>query len=486
MANFDLFVIGAGSGGVRAARIAAAHGAKVAIAEDYRVGGTCVIRGCVPKKLLVYGAHFAEDLNDAAMFGWDVPQTRFDWPVLRDNVQAEVARLEGAYTETLTNHDVTILAERATITGPTSVRLESGREIAAKTILVATGARPALPEIDGIEHAITSNEVFHLDKLPKRIVIVGGGYIANEFAGIFLEFGSKVTLVNRSETLLRHYDQQIVDRLIQISVRKGIDFRFNALIDRIETRDDGLLHIAMTGCDDLDADALLFATGRVPNVEGLGLEDVGVEINERGAISVDADSRTSVPSIYAIGDVTDRVQLTPVAIREGHAFADSLFGDNPWRVDYSSIPSAVFSHPPLAAVGMTEGEARNKTRLGAHLYVRFPGDEECARRPQRALAVQAGGRRLDRRDCRHSHDRAGRAGNPPGGGDRGKGRAQEGRFRRDLRASPDDGRRTGADALGGQLDRSPWSSEPSPRTRCSALDLPAETAKVTVDAGSLA
>ena len=356
--SFDLVVIGAGSGGVRAARIAAAHGAKVAIAEDFRVGGTCVIRGCVPKKLLVYGAHFAEDLNDAAMFGWDVPQCRFDWPVLRDNVQAEVTRLEGAYTETLTNHDVTILAERATITGPTSVRLANGRELGAKTILVATGARPALPEIDGIEHAITSNEVFHLEKLPKRIVIVGGGYIANEFAGIFLEFGSKVTLVNRSETLLRHYDQQIVDRLIQISVKKGVDFRFNALIDRIEKRDDGL-HIAMTGCDDLEADALLFATGRVPNVEGLGLEDVGVKINERGAIKVDADSRTAVPSIYAIGDVTDRVQLTPVAIREGHAFADSVFGGNPWRVDYSSIPSAVFSHPPLAGVGMTEGEARN-------------------------------------------------------------------------------------------------------------------------------
>jgi glutathione reductase (NADPH) len=359
MADFDLVVIGAGSGGVRASRIAAAHGAKVAIAEDYRVGGTCVIRGCVPKKLLVYGAHFAEDLNDAAMFGWDIPQCRFDWPVLRDNVQAEVTRLEGAYRDTLTNHDVTILTERATITGPKSVRLASGREIGAKTILVATGARPVLPEIEGIEHAITSNEVFHLEKLPKRIVIVGGGYIANEFAGIFLEFGSKVTLVNRSDVMLRQYDQQIVDRLIQISVKKGIDFRFNALIDRIEKRDNRL-HIAMTGCDDLEADALLFATGRVPNVEGLGLDEVGVEINERGAIKVDADSRTTVPSIFAIGDVTDRVQLTPVAIREGHAFADSQFGDKPWQVDYSSIPSAVFSHPPLAGVGMTEGEARNQ------------------------------------------------------------------------------------------------------------------------------
>ena len=359
MADFDLIVVGAGSGGVRAARIAAAHGAKVAIVEEYRVGGTCVIRGCVPKKLLVYGAHFAEDLNDAAMFGWDVPSCRFDWPVLRDNVLAEVTRIEGAYTETLTNHDVTIFTERAVLTGPNSVRRARGKDLTAKTILIATGARPALPEIEGIEHAITSNEVFHLDKLPRRIVIVGGGYIANEFAGIFLKFGSQVTLVNRTDTLLRHYDQQIVDRLIQISVRKGINFRFNALIDRIEKRDDGL-HIAMTGCDDLEADALLFATGRVPNVEGLALDAAGVELNDRGAVKVDEDSRTNVPSIYAIGDVTDRVQLTPVAIREGHAFADTMYGNKPWRVDYGCIPSAVFSHPPLASVGLTEGEAKNK------------------------------------------------------------------------------------------------------------------------------
>jgi len=361
MADYDLFVIGAGSGGVRAARIAASHGAKVAIAEEYKVGGTCVIRGCVPKKLLVYGAHFAEDLNDAAMFGWDVPTKRFDWPVLRDNVQAEVCRLEAAYTETLTSHEVGIFEERAELVGPNSVKLASGRTIEAKNILIATGARPQMPDIPGIEHAISSNEVFHLEKLPERIVIVGGGYIANEFAGIFLEFGSKVTLVNRSETLLRHYDQQIVDRLVQISVKKGIDFNFNATIQSIEKR-DGKLHVAMTGCDDLAADAVLFATGRVPNVEGLGLEAAGVEVTEKGSIKVDADSRTSVSNIYAVGDVTDRVQLTPVAIREGHAFADTIFGKKPWRVDYASIPSAVFSHPPLAGVGMTEGEAKN--RLG--------------------------------------------------------------------------------------------------------------------------
>jgi glutathione reductase (NADPH) len=360
MADFDLFVIGAGSGGVRASRVAAAYDARVAIAEEHRVGGTCVIRGCIPKKLLVYGAHFAEDLDDAAMFGWDVPTKRFDWAVLRDNVLCEVGRLEAAYTETLTTHDVTIFKERAEITGPNSIRLASGKEVTADKILVATGARPVMPHIDGIEHSISSNETFHLAELPRRIVIAGGGYIANEFAGIFRQFGSHVTLVNRSDVLLRHYDQQIVDRLIQISLRKGIDYKFNATIDRIEKRDDGSLHIAMTGCDDIEADQLLFAVGRRPNIENLGLETVGVETGEKGEIKVDADNRTSVSSIFALGDVTDRVQLTPVAIREGQAFADTFFGNTPRQVDYSCIPSAVFSHPPLAGVGMTEGEARNK------------------------------------------------------------------------------------------------------------------------------
>lgn len=360
MADFDLFVIGGGSGGVRAARVAAAHGAKVALAEEYRVGGTCVIRGCVPKKLLVYGAHFAEDLEDAAMFGWDIPEKRFTWEVLRDNVLAEVTRLEGAYTDTLNNHDVEIFHERAVLAGPNAVRLASGREISAGTILVAVGARPLMPEIRGIEHAISSNETFHLDKLPERIVIVGGGYIANEFAGVFNQFGSHVTLVNRSDVLLRGYDQQIVDRLIQISVRKGIDFKFNSTIDRIERLDDGRLRMRMTGCDDIEADQLLVAVGRQPNTEGLGCDSAGVELAERGAIKVDPDNRTSARSIFAVGDVTDRVQLTPVAIREGQAFADTHFGKVRRTVDYDSIPSAVFSHPPLAAVGMTESEAREK------------------------------------------------------------------------------------------------------------------------------
>jgi glutathione reductase (NADPH) len=363
MADFDLFVIGAGSGGVRAARVSSAYGARVAIAEEYKVGGTCVIRGCVPKKLLVYGAHFAEDLDDAAMFGWDVPKKKFDWAVLRDNVLSEVGRLEGAYTETLTNHQVTVFKNRAVLTGPNSVQLASGKSVTADKILIATGARPLMPNIPGIEHAISSNETFHLDQLPQRIVIVGGGYIANEFAGIFHQFGSRVTLVNRTDVLLRGYDQQVVDRLMQISVKKGIDFRFNSTIEEITKRDDASLHVRMTGCDDIEADQVLFAVGRRPNVENLGCEAAGVELGEKGQIKVDEDNRTSVPSIFAVGDVTDRIQLTPVAIREGHAFADTFFGNKPHRVDYSCVPSAVFSHPPLAGVGMTEGQARN--RLGS-------------------------------------------------------------------------------------------------------------------------
>ncbi len=360
MADFDLFVIGAGSGGVRASRVAAAHGAKVAVAEEYRVGGTCVIRGCVPKKLLVYGSQFAEDINDAAMFGWDIPTKTFNWQVLRDNVLAEVTRIEGVYTDTLNNHHVEIFRERAMITGPNSVRLASGREISAAKILIATGARPQMLDIPGIEHAISSNETFHLDEIPKRIVIVGGGYIANEFAGIFNELGSTVTVVNRTDVLLRGYDQQVVDRLIQISIRKGIDFKFNSKIERVDKLANGRLKLEMTGCDDIEADQLLIAAGRLPNTEGLGCEEVGVELGDHGAVKVDDDNRSTVDSIFAVGDVTNRVQLTPVAIREGQAFADTFFGNTPTRVDYGCIPSAVFSHPPIAAVGMTEGQAREE------------------------------------------------------------------------------------------------------------------------------
>jgi len=358
--DVDLFVIGAGSGGVRASRIAAAHGAKVAVAEEYRVGGTCVIRGCVPKKMLVYGAHFAEDLADARRFGWEAPETRFNWKTLRDNVQSEVSRISGIYEETLGNNKVEIIHERATVTGPHEVTLASGRTVSTKYILIATGAKPAVPDVPGAELGITSNEAFLLDAVPKRAVIVGAGYIANEFAGIFHQFGAHVTLVNRTDVILRGYDEQIRDRLLQISTSKGIDFKFHAAIEKVEKAEDGSLCLHLEGQDPICCDMLMWATGRVPLTEGLGLENAGVEMNGKGAIKVDADNRSTCDSIYAIGDVTDRIQLTPVAIREGHAFADTVFGNKPHRVDYDFVPSAVFSHPPMAGVGLTESQAKLK------------------------------------------------------------------------------------------------------------------------------
>ncbi len=358
--DFDLFVIGAGSGGVRASRVAAGHGAKVGIAEEYRVGGTCIIRGCVPKKLLVYGAHFAEDLRDARRFGWTVPEFDFDWATLRDNVLADVDRLNKAYESTLSTHKVEVIHERGTISGPNSVSLSSGRTVTAKVILVATGAWPRIPEVEGAEHGITSNEVFRLDRLPKRVVIAGGGYIANEFAGIFHEFGVHVTIANRSDTILREYDESVRDRLLQISMAKGINFRFNARFERIEKSGDGTICVRIKEGDPITCDLLIFAVGRVPNTANLGLESAGVETDDKRAIVVDEYSKTTCESIYAVGDVTNRLQLTPIAIREGHAFADTVFGATPRRVDYACIPTAVFSHPPLASVGMTEAQARDK------------------------------------------------------------------------------------------------------------------------------
>ncbi|MDQ8755161.1 glutathione-disulfide reductase [Sphingosinicella sp. LHD-64] len=358
--DYDLFVIGAGSGGVRASRVAAAHGARVAVAEEFRVGGTCVIRGCVPKKLLVYGAHFAEDLQDARRFGWEVGDCAFDWPTLRDNVLAEVERLEGIYGDILERHDVEVVNQRATVSGANEVTLADGTKVGAGTILIATGAHPVIPDVPGAGHGITSNEVFHLEAMPRRVVIAGGGYIANEFAGIFHEFSCHVTLVNRGDRILRHYDEQIRDRLLQISLMKGIEFKFNAPFEKVEKQEDGTLRIFLAGQDPIETDLLLWAVGRAPNTADLGLEAAGVALGKNGAILVDEDNQSSVPSIYAIGDVTDRVQLTPVAIREGQAFADTVFGNKPTRVDYANIPSAVFSHPPIAGVGMTESEARNK------------------------------------------------------------------------------------------------------------------------------
>ena len=358
--DYDLFVIGAGSGGVRASRVAAAYGARVAVAEEFRVGGTCVIRGCVPKKLLVYGSHFAEELQDAAHYGWTVQGMSFDWATLRDTVLRDVDRLNAAYTQTLENNNVERFLERAVVTGPNSVQLASGRTITARYILIAVGAWPVLPEFPGVEHCLTSNEVFHLPEFPRRVVIQGAGYIALEFAGIFNALGALVTVVNRSDQILRGYDESLRDRLLQITMARGIDYKFNSPIRSVEKQDDGSLLVTAGTRDPFIADAVLIATGRQPKTNGLGLESVGITLGEKGEIPVDEYSATSCPSIYAVGDVTDRVQLTPIAIREGQAFADTVFGDTPTTVDYGSIPSAVFSQPPLASVGLTEGQARNR------------------------------------------------------------------------------------------------------------------------------
>jgi glutathione reductase (NADPH) len=358
--DYDLLVIGAGSGGVRAARIAAGHGARVAVAEEHRVGGTCVIRGCVPKKLLVYGAHFAEDLKDARRFGWNVSKCTFDWTVLRENVLAEVDRLNDLYRKNLFDHQVTVWDERATVVGPNEAVLAGGRRLTARVLLIATGATPAVPSVPGSELGITSDEVFHIGHVPRRVVIAGGGYIANEFAGIFHGFGAQVTLVNRSDQILRGYDETVRDRLLHISLAKGIQFRFNAAFERIERQADGSLRVHLKDAEPVDCDQLLFATGRRPHTAGLGLEAAGVVLDSQGAVRVDEHNRSSVDSIYAVGDVTNRVQLTPVAIREGHAFADTVFGGNPRIVDYRCIPSAVFSDPPLAGVGLTETQAREQ------------------------------------------------------------------------------------------------------------------------------
>ncbi|TPG13720.1 glutathione-disulfide reductase [Sphingomonas oligophenolica] len=359
--DYDLFVIGAGSGGTRASRVAAAHGARVAVAEEYRVGGTCVIRGCVPKKLLVYGAHFAEDLKDAKRFGWQVPDDcDFSWPTLRDNVLEEVDRINAAYTTTLESHGVDIIHQRATVSGPNEVTLADGTRKTAAKILIAVGAHPAVPDCVGHEHGITSNEAFHLDAIPKRVLIAGAGYIANEFAGIFHQFGAHVIIINRSKEILRGYDQAIRDRLLQISLMKGLEFRFDATFEGIEKGDDGCLTVTMANHEPAVVDLVMFATGRRPNTRDLGLDTAGVELDDMGAVVVDADNRSTCDSIFAVGDVTNRIQLTPIAIREGQAFADTFFGGKSVRIDYDNVPSAVFSHPPLAAVGMTESQARQK------------------------------------------------------------------------------------------------------------------------------
>lgn len=358
--DVDLFVIGAGSGGVRAARIAASYGARVMIAEAYRVGGTCVIRGCVPKKLLVYASRFSGEFEDAAGYGWTVPEPTFHWATLIANKDREIARLEAAYINTLERHKVELVRTRAVLEDAETVRLATGARVRAETILIATGAWPHMgPKIPGREHAISSNEAFHLAELPKRILIHGGGYIAVEFACIFAGLGSDVTLVCRSVNILRGFDDEIREHLRSEMQGRGIAVLSGHTVTAIDKIGDEYVTHLNDG-KTITTGKVMFALGRHPNVTGLGIENLNIRIHEHGGIEVDEYSRTAVSNVYAVGDVTNRVNLTPVAIREGHAFADTVFGDKPTPVDHTNVPTAVFSDPEIGVIGLTENQARDR------------------------------------------------------------------------------------------------------------------------------
>jgi glutathione reductase (NADPH) len=356
--DYDLFVIGAGSGGVRAARIAAELGARVAIAEEDQVGGTCVLRGCVPKKLFVHGSHFAEAAEDAVGFGWTIDGLRFDWPTLRDNVRADVEWLSGIYIRNLERSGAELIRSRAVLEDRHTVRLlADGRTVTAEYILIATGGWPTRgSDIPGLEHAVTSNEMFHLERLPKRLLVVGGGYIAVEFAGVFNGFGTETTVLYRGREILGRFDGDVRHAVHAGMEHRGVTIVCGDMITAIEKTGEGLVGVTMHGRR-IEADTILLAMGRTPNTEGLGLDAAGVALGKKGEIVVDDYSRSSVDTIYAVGDVTDRKNLTPVAIREGHAVADNLFGGKSIRVDYDCIPTAVFSQPEAGTVGLTEEEA---------------------------------------------------------------------------------------------------------------------------------
>ena len=356
--DFDLFVIGGGSGGVRGARMAAATGARVGLAESYRYGGTCVIRGCVPKKLLSYASHFHEDFEDAAGFGWTVGETSFDWSKLIGNKDKEIDRLEGIYQKLLDNAGVKSYRAHAKLLDSHTIQVGEER-FTAETILIATGGSPSFPPGEGWEHAISSNEAFHLTELPKRAVVYGGGFIAVEFAGIFNGMGSDVNLVYRGEQILRGFDDDVRHTLAAEVQKKGISLRVQTTIEGIEKTESGLL-VKLSDGTSLETDLVMAATGRRPNIKNLGLEEAGVAVNASGAIEVDDYSRTSQDNIFAVGDVTDRINLTPVAIQEAMAFVDTVYKGNPRAMDHENVPSAVFSHPPVSTVGLSEADARKK------------------------------------------------------------------------------------------------------------------------------
>jgi glutathione reductase (NADPH) len=366
MAEFDvdLFVVGGGSGGVRAARIAAGYGARVVVAEEYRMGGTCVIRGCVPKKLFVLGSHVHQEIEDAAGFGWSIPTVSFDWPTLVANKDKEIARLEGIYTSNVEKSGARIVKARAVLEDAHTLRLGNGETVRAKHLLIATGSTPNHgPAIPGIEHVISSDEAFHLPELPKRVVIQGGGYIALEFACIFAGFGADVTVIYRGDNVLRGFDEDVRTHVRAEMEKQGITILTGCTVNRIDRhRQEFTTHLS--NGSSIASDLVMFAIGRHPNVANMGLEKAGVAVNPKnGGIAVDGWSRTSVPNIHAIGDVTHRINLTPVAIREGHAFADTVFGKRPVEVDHSNIPTAVFSQPEVGTVGLTETEARAQFSL---------------------------------------------------------------------------------------------------------------------------
>jgi glutathione reductase (NADPH) len=357
--DYDLFVLGAGSGGVRASRMSARHGARVAVAENRYLGGTCVNVGCVPKKLFVYGSHYREDFEDARGYGWSVDGARFDWPTLRDNKTREIERLNGVYGRLLDNAGVTLMRGTATLVDAHRVRVD-GTEVSAERILVATGSWPFVPAFPGSEHVITSNEAFYLERFPERVLVVGGGYIAVEFAGIFAGLGAATTLSYRGPLFLRGFDDDVRAFAADEVRRKRVDLRFSSSVASVTLGADGTRRVRFADSSTIDVDLVLYATGRRPNVAGLGLEAAGVELTSGGGVRVDADYRTSVANIHAIGDVTDRVQLTPVAIAEAMCIAENLFNGGRRRVDYDRIPTAVFCQPNIGTVGYTETQARER------------------------------------------------------------------------------------------------------------------------------
>ena len=356
--DFDLFTLGAGSGGVAGTRRAGAYGARTAICEELRIGGTCVLRGCVPKKLLVYGSQFADGFADAEGFGWTVPPAEFDWPTLIAAKDKEIGRLSQIYVNMLNNAKVEIFEARGVVVDPHTVEV-GGKRYTAENIMIAVGGWPETPRLPGIEHVISSNEALDLPALPRRIVIVGGGYIAVEFAGIFRSFGSEVVEIIRADRVLRGFDDDVRTYLGEEMRIRGVDIRSGTQIARIDKHAAGYT-VTTTDGGTIETDCVMYATGRAPNTKGLGLAEIGVEMDKNGAVKVDEWQRTSVKNIYAVGDVTDRINLTPVAIGEGRAIAESLYNNNPIRMDHADVPSAVFSQPPIGTVGLSEEAARKQ------------------------------------------------------------------------------------------------------------------------------